>query len=428
MARRWEIDDQVARRLARANAARVNAARSNADGSARGLPFWRRGGFRLGLVAVILIGVWAVWGHEGFLSSQGSVRAGVLPVGDSASPGESPMSSLSLENSRLATVAASAAVAFAAVSYSPEIDASFAQGTGSCEGDINGDGAINGIDLSYVLVNWGTCNPPPPPLPRATTLEALPDPAVVTDEALRNAIIAAHLPWRVRDNASNIEMLLVPPGTFMMGCSASTPAGGCSPDESPVHQVTLTSAFYLGKTEVTQAQWVAEMGSNPSEFSTAADSPSRPAEHVSWDNIQGFLSQNSLRLPTEAEWEYAYRAGTNTAFHNGSSSDATLGTIAWFSANSSSQTHTVGGKLANRVGLHDMSGNVWEWVSDWYGGYTASSVVDPTGPTSGSKGVVRGGGWNIDSTPQRCRASSRPNDVPRSSVRPDFGFRVARNP
>jgi formylglycine-generating enzyme required for sulfatase activity len=148
-----------------------------------------------------------------------------------------------------------------------------------------------------------------------------------------NAIIVTGLPWRVRDNASNIEMLLVPPGTFTMGCSASS-SHACFPDESPLHQVTL-SAFYMGRYEVTQAQWLTEMGSNPSNFQGASypDAASRPVEMVSWNMIQPFCTQNSLRLPTEAEREYAYRAGTTTAFHsmgpfpNGTNDDTMVGNI-----------------------------------------------------------------------------------------------------
>ncbi|MDA1262546.1 MAG: SUMF1/EgtB/PvdO family nonheme iron enzyme, partial [Planctomycetota bacterium] len=124
--------------------------------------------------------------------------------------------------------------------------------------DFNGDLIVNGTDLAFVLSGWGVCPGPT----WATVLAWTPDPAVVTNTTLRNAITASGLPWRVRDNSSNIEMLLVPAGTFTMGCSAST-SYGCSSNESPLHQVTL-SAFYIGKTEVTQAQWQGVMGSNPS--------------------------------------------------------------------------------------------------------------------------------------------------------------------
>ena len=270
----------------------------------------------------------------------------------------------------------------------------------------------------------------------ATLLEATPDPTVVTDANLRAAIVASGLAWRVRDNASNIEMLLVPAGTFMMGCSLDDP--WCSGDEYPLHQVTLTSAFYLGRYEVTQAQWTATMGSNPSQFQGQSDSPLRPVEQVSWNVIQPFCTQNGLRLPTEAEWEYAYRAGTTSRFHtmpgypNGFNSVIQLENIAWYS-NGPNGTNAVGGKSANALGLHDMSGNVWEWCQDLYGStyYNSSPPANPTGLNTGSERVLRGGSWN--STSDECRASNRAGDDPASTTFCcgnfyNRGFRVARNP
>ena len=265
----------------------------------------------------------------------------------------------------------------------------------------------------------------------ATVLEWIPNPAVVTDANLRAAITATNLPWRVLDNGTNIEMLLVPGGTFMMGCSPGD--AECSGDESPTHQVTLTNAFYIGKTEVTQAQWTAKMGNNPSYFVGYSDSPSRPVE-VSWNMIAstgGFMSVTGLRLPTEAEWEYAYRAATTTAFHsypaqpNGFNDDTLLVNIAWFNGNSGGQTHAVGGKLANGLGLHDMSGNVWEWCQDWEGPYSSGSVTNPTGPATGSYRLCRGGTWYNDFL--KCRASRRGSRTPGDGGN-DMGFRVARNP
>ncbi|MEY3144214.1 MAG: hypothetical protein RLY21_2707 [Planctomycetota bacterium] len=272
----------------------------------------------------------------------------------------------------------------------------------------------------------------------ATMLEAIPDPAVVTDASLRAAIIATGWAWRVRDNGTGIEMMLIPPGTFNMGCSASN-TYGCNGDESPVHAVTLTNAFYMGRYEVTQAQWTAKMGSNPSGFQSAsaevpaAQVPNRPVERVSWNTIQGFLAATGMRLPTEAEWEYAYRAGTTTAFHgfmgylNGTNDDTLVGSIAWgrFNQTLNGQTRPVGGKAANGYGLYDMSGNVWEWVNDWYGYYSSAAQTNPTGPTLGSQRVTRGGGW--DDYADIVRSSWR------SALTPDttgiiLGFRVARAP
>jgi formylglycine-generating enzyme required for sulfatase activity len=262
-------------------------------------------------------------------------------------------------------------------------------------------------------------------------VEAQPDPAVVTDPALRAAIAATGLAWRVRDTATQVEMLLVPPGTFQMGCIMGSNQYGCFSWEQPVHQVTLTNAFYLGRFEVTQSQWVAKMGSNPSSFQGAsaqvpADQvPNRPVERVSWTIIQGYLSATGFRLPTEAEWEYACRAGTQTPFYNGSTDDSTVGALAWYSANSGNQTRPVGGKLANAFGFHDMLGNVWEWVNDWYGGYTAEAQTNPTGPVSASNRVIRGGSGNLVTT--YVRSSYRNYDSPGYTGN-NVGFRVARTP
>jgi formylglycine-generating enzyme required for sulfatase activity len=259
----------------------------------------------------------------------------------------------------------------------------------------------------------------------ATLVEAPPDPAVVTDPVLRKRIIATGWAWRVRDTATQVEMLLVPPGTFQMGCIMGSNQSECAFTEQPVHQVTLTNAFYLGRYEVTQAQWVATMGSNPSYFRGQSDSASRPVEQVSWNSSQGYLSGTGFRLPTEAEWEYACRAGTQTPFYNGSTDDSTLGTLAWWLSNSSSQTRPVGGKLANAFGFHDMLGNVWEWVNDWYGDYTAEAQTNPTGPVSGSDRVHRGGSWGTPTF--LVRSSRRWSNTPGGTFG-NVGFRVARNP
>jgi formylglycine-generating enzyme required for sulfatase activity len=270
----------------------------------------------------------------------------------------------------------------------------------------------------------------------ATLIEAAPDPAVVTDDTLRAAIIMSGYAWRVRHTQTQIEMLLVPPGTFNMGCSPSN-QHFCKANEYPVHTVTLTNAFYLGRHEVTQAQWTAVMGSNPSQFQVesahvpATVVPSRPVESVSWTMTEDFNTTTGLRLPTEAEWEYACRAGTTTAFHsfagypNGSNDDTLLENIAWFGSNSMNQTRPVGQKLANALGLYDMSGNVWEWVNDLYSGtyYQSSPSTNPSGPSSGSYRVIRGGSWfnYFDNE----RSSDRGYSSSGSSI---LGFRVARNP
>jgi formylglycine-generating enzyme required for sulfatase activity len=276
-------------------------------------------------------------------------------------------------------------------------------------------------------------NTPPPPA-WGTVLEQSPNAAVVYDASLRAAIIATGLPWRVRDNGTGIEMVLIPPGTFSMGCSAST-SQNCYGAENPPHQVTLTRAFYLGRYEVTQAQWTAQVGSNPSYFRSASSAvptsqvANRPVEKVSWDDAEPFGSTYGLRLPTEAEWEYAYRAGTVSAFHgwpsnpSGTDNSSQLGNIAWTDANSNAQTRPVGGKAANGFGLHDMCGNVYEWVQDRFDVYSGAAQIDPTGPTSGNTRVMRGGSWSDSGQTASFRASNP------TQVRYEFiGFRVARTP
>jgi formylglycine-generating enzyme required for sulfatase activity len=305
-------------------------------------------------------------------------------------------------------------------------------GHGLYHTDLNDDLVVDGLDMAILLSAWGQCAVVPS---WATLIEASPDPAVVTDDDLRGAILASGYAWRVKDTATQIEMVLIPPGTFQMGCSAST-AYGCFLSENPVHAVTLTKAFYMGRYEVTQAQWQARMGSNPSMFQSASSQVpadqvhNRPVERVSWSDVQPFLAQTGLRLPTEAEWEFASRAGTTTAFHgfeghpSGTNDDNLVGEIAWYYTNSTNQTHPVGEKLANGIGLHDMAGNVWEWVNDWAGPYQSDPQNDPTGPASGSNRVHRGGAWNYNAN--GLRSSNR------SMGSPDYsngstGFRVARD-
>ena len=301
-------------------------------------------------------------------------------------------------------------------------------GAFSIASDLNSDGRVDGSDLGTLLAYWGMC--PGANVPTwATVVEALPDPNVVTDSALRAAIIATGRPWRVRDTATQIEMLLVPPGSFPMGCSEASTFDSCPSLELPVHTVTITSAYYLGRYEVTQSQWQAQSGSNPSIFQGYSDSQSRPVENVSWNAVQALLVARGMRLPTEAEWEYACRAGTTTAFYNGSNDDATAPNIGWYTANSANQTRPVGSKEANRLGLYDMAGNVWEWTADWWDGattpYNANPQTNPSGQPTGSYRAVRGGGW--DFTTRYLRSSARGNSAP-DGASSQVGFRAARNP
>jgi formylglycine-generating enzyme required for sulfatase activity len=259
----------------------------------------------------------------------------------------------------------------------------------------------------------------------------------VQNPALRAAIIGTGLAWRVRHTASQIEMVLVPPGSFIMGCTASGD-WACLGDELPNHQVTLPTGFYLGRCEVTQTQWTSVMGSNPSNgqgpnFPNAAVCP---VEMVSWNSVQSFMAAMDLRLPTEAEWEHAYRAGTTTAFHSspdfpfGSNNSPALGSIAWWAPNAWGKMQPVGSKSANALGLFDMSGNAAEWVNDWYSAsyYSSSSSVNPTGPASGATKVIRGGSY-LNNFDRPLRSSARYDRAPGpEGAGQDTGFRVARNP
>ncbi len=225
-------------------------------------------------------------------------------------------------------------------------------------------------------------------------------------------------------------MARIPAGEFQMGSAAG------EPDEAPVHRVRISRDFEIGRFEVTQAQWEAVMldphaqpgarrttpegaavGSHPSRF----QGPALPVESVSWDDIQVFLARlnargrgHSWRLPTEAEWEYACRAGA-----------ANLAATAWSKENSEGRTHTVGGREPNPRGIYDTLGNVAEWVQDWYGRdyYAESPAADPPGPYSGSYRVFRGGSW-LDPA-GRCSATARGFEFPVSRMN-NVGFRVVR--
>jgi formylglycine-generating enzyme required for sulfatase activity len=243
-----------------------------------------------------------------------------------------------------------------------------------------------------------------------------------------------------------IEMVFVQGGTFMMG----------SPDddedaydwEKPQHKVIISQPFYLDKYPVTQKQWEAVMGSNPSFFK----GNNLPVEQVSWDDAQEFIRRlneqtgRQYRLPTEAEWEYAARGGNRSKGYKYSGGDH-ADDVAWYYENSgdhalkdsewnadtvlctleanNNKTHPVGTKAANELGLHDMSGNVFEWVADWYGDYPEGKAIDPTGPESGSARVVRGGSWRNKAL--LARSAYRIRYVPGSRLGHD-GFRLAASP
>jgi formylglycine-generating enzyme required for sulfatase activity len=190
-----------------------------------------------------------------------------------------------------------------------------------------------------------------------------------------------------------MTLVRIPAGEFQMG---SNEGEGFEREgfERPAHRVRISAPFYLGKYEVTQAQWKAVMGTNPSYFT---GNPNRPVENVSWEDVQEFIKRLNqqegwevCRLPTEAQWEYAARAGTTTARY------ADVGAIAWYAENSGNETHAVGQKRPNAWGLYDMLGNMWEWCHDGKRTYTADTVVDPIGPTgAGALRVIRGGSWDF---------------------------------
>ena len=217
---------------------------------------------------------------------------------------------------------------------------------------------------------------------------------------------------------AGMEFVRVPAGEFLMGSTSEE----ASSLEQPLARVRISGAFELGKHEVTQAEWEAVMGSNPSSFDECGGDC--PVEKVSWGDVQEFIGRlNTLegearyRLPTEAEWEYAARAGTvGDRYGN-------VDAIAWYEGNSGGRTHPVGQKAPNAWGLHDMLGNVWEWVQDWYGGYPGGSETDPQGPASGSFRVCRGGGW-LDGAGS-CRVSHR-SYYPSGVRSVSLGFRLLR--
>jgi len=192
-----------------------------------------------------------------------------------------------------------------------------------------------------------------------------------------------------------LKYVWIPPGGFKMGCSPGDTE--CRPDEQPAHEVAITKGFWLGETPVTQAAYQRVTGSNPSSF----EGDNLPVQHVGWDQARSYCHAVGGRLPTEAEWEYAARAGSTGARYGG------LAEISWYAKNSGGKTHAVGQKKPNAFGLYDMLGNVWQWTADWYGAayYRDSPRQDPTGPPGGVMAAVRGGCYGCD--PVSVRASGR---------------------
>ncbi len=228
-------------------------------------------------------------------------------------------------------------------------------------------------------------------------------------------------------NSVGMEFVRIPSGTFFMGSQESEEG---SSKEKPRHKVHISKSFYLGKYEVTQKQWQNVMGrEHPNNF----PSPDRPVDEVSWNDVQVFIQKlneienvQSYRLPTEAEWEYAARAGSETAFSFGDNIEKTqLKRYAWYELNSEKQSHPVGTLQPNAWGLYDMHGNISEWVQDLYDKkyYSISPMEDPQGPATGKKYVVRGGSWIHRA--YSCRSAFR-GYFSADYTDSDFGFRIVK--
>ncbi len=239
----------------------------------------------------------------------------------------------------------------------------------------------------------------------------------------RQQTIRVYVPFT---NSIGMTFRPIPAGTFQMGDIQGIGFG----DELPVHEVTISQDFYIGIHEVTQAQWEAVMGSNPSWFASCGGEC--PVEWVTWEEVQAFIDAlntmeetTAYRLPTEAEWEYAARAGTTTSYAYGDDEDR-LGEYGWARDNSGLRTQPVGQKKPNLWGLYDIHGNVFEWVQDWYKGdyYLFSPSVDPPGPDVGAERVLRGGSWFYDA--YHLRVANRGRAAPDSRAN-HIGFRLVRS-
>ena len=250
------------------------------------------------------------------------------------------------------------------------------------------------------------------------------------------ASISSAQPPKEITNSIGMKLVLIPKGTFMMGSPESEK--GRNENETQ-HEVTISKDYYLGVHEVTQAQYEKVIGKNPSHFQGAIvgnENADLPLENVSWDEAVEFCKKLSelpeekkagrvYRLPTEAQWEYACRAGSKTAY-SFDDEEGLLPVYGWFIRNSSQRTHTVGLLEPNAWGLYDMHGNVWEWCSDWHEEYPKGAVSDPSGPREGSGRVSRGGGWGLVAA--FCRSASRNWYDPSFRDNRDNGFRVALSP
>lgn len=248
---------------------------------------------------------------------------------------------------------------------------------------------------------------------RAPELRAAPPLSTSSAEKTPAAPIVQPLrAGEVRENPQdNLKYVWIPPGKFMMGCSPGD--SECRDNEKPAHQVNITRGFWIGQAPVTQAAYERVTKTNPSHFHGS----DLPVETVSWDEAKAYCEAVGMRLPTEAEWEYAARARSKEARYG------PIDQIAWYSGNSNGQTHPVAGKAANAWGLYDMLGNVWEWCSDWFGEYQSGAAENPTGPENGEYRLLRGGSWA--DIPRDARVSVRGKFAPSFRDVSVVGFRCA---
>lgn len=225
-------------------------------------------------------------------------------------------------------------------------------------------------------------------------------------------------------NGVSFKMILVEGGTFTMG--ATSEQENPNDNEKPAHQVTLSS-YYMGETEVTQELWSAVTGHTPWSGCRWNMGAQYPAYCISWDDVQEFITKlnvqtnRAFRMPTEAEWEFAARGGIKSKGYQYSGSNA-IGGVGWYTNNSDQNVHPVKMKSSNEIGLYDMSGNVWELCSDWYGSYSSNAQTNPTGPANGTYRIIRGGDWGLSAW--YSRVAGRQYGLP--STRGDLvGFRLA---
>jgi len=347
----------------------------------------------------------------GLATAQTDGSATIVAV---ASPTVTGWATLTVEIIELEITTGSTPIGIAGEPYGLTLEA---KGVSTPAWSISAGGLPAGLTLGPAT---GLISGTPTEVGKSTFMVHLASGGQTTSREMSITIVSGHLGLGFGDD----QFSLIQPGAFQMG---STNGGS---DERPVHDVNITHSFYLQKTEVTQGQWREVMGTDPSAFSSCGDTC--PVERVSWDDIQDFLEALNVaspganfRMPTEAEWEYAARAGTTGDF----AGTGQLDDMGWYSGNSGRKTQFVGLKLANAWGLFDMHGNVYEWVQDWHSGdyYGVSPIDDPAGPLEGTRRVLRGG--SVDQNAAHSRSAKRLSSNPSSrGFTIYYGFRLARTP